>query len=57
MEYEIKSNRLYINYDEGTKLEFELDELKSKIDKIPSDYMPSEEKEDLEKKLKEDGII
>ncbi len=57
MEYKIRNNRVFIQFDKSTELEFDLYELKGKIDNIPTDYMSSEEKNELIQRLKGDNIL
>lgn len=57
MEYKILNNRVYIKFDNNTGLEFDLYELRGKIENIPTDYMSSEEKNELIQRLKEDNIL
>lgn len=57
MEYKILNNRVYIQFDNNTGLEFDLYELREKIENIPTGYMSSEEKNELIQRLKEDNIL
>ena len=57
MEYKILNNRVYIQFDNNTGLEFDLYELRGKIENIPTDYMSSEERNELIQRLKEDNIL
>ena len=57
MEYKILNNRVYIKFDKNTGLEFDLYELRGKIENIPTDYMSSEERNELIQRLKEDNIL
>lgn len=57
MEYKILNNRVYIQFDNNTGLEFDLYELREKIENIPTGYMSSEEKNELIQRLKKDNIL
>ena len=57
MKYEILGNRLFVYYDECTKLEYDMCNLKDKIDNIPVDYMSSTERTELIHELEEVGIL
>lgn len=57
MKYKIEGNRLILNYDESTKMEFDLEGLEDKIESIPVDYMSSIERNDLLKLLKDKGLL
>ena len=57
MEYKIRNNRVFIQFDKNTELEFDLHELKGKIENIPTDYMSSEERNELIQRLKGDNIL
>lgn len=57
MKYRIEGNRLFLNYDETTKMEFDLEGLEDKIESIPVDYMSSIERNDLLKFLKDKDLI
>ena len=52
MDFHEINGRIYINIDESTHLEYDLEELKDKIELIPTAYMSSEERKDLEEFLK-----
>ena len=57
MKYRIEGNRLFLNYDETTKMEFDLEGLEDKIESIPVKYMSSIERNNLLKFLKDKGLI
>ena len=57
MEYKILNNRVYIQFDNNTGLEFDLYEMREKIENIPTGYMSSEEKNGLIQRLKKDNIL
>lgn len=57
MKYKIEGNRIFLSYDETTKMEFDLDGLEDKIESIPVDYMSSIERNDLLKFLKDKGLL
>jgi len=57
MNYKIIKNRLYLNFDKFSGMEFELDNLANKINEIPVDYMSSAERKELIRKLEEAGLI
>ena len=57
MEYKHDGNRLLIKLDDLTELDYNIDNMEDKLNRIPVSYLSSLERDELIKKLKVDKVI
>ncbi len=57
MEYKHDGNRLLIKLDDLTELDYNIDNMEDKLNRIPVSYLSSQERDELIKKLKVDKVI
>jgi len=57
MKCKTNGNKIIIDVDESTRLEYDIEDLKEKVNNIPVAYMSSEENDALIQQLKDENLI